>query len=299
MRMVEYLGYFKGGNNVKEQMIGKPAAERLTENLKIETDLLIEKGIKPKLLIMRVGEKSDDLAYEKGALSRCSKIGVGVEVRGFSEHITTEEFIAEIEKANNDTEIHGILIFRPLPKQIDENIIKHIISPKKDIDCFNPINSSKLLEGDKTGFAPCTAEAVMQLLKHYNVDLTGKRTVVIGRSMVIGKPVALMLLNENATVTICHSKTKDLNQVCAEADILIAALGKAKIVDDKFIKEGAIIIDVGINVDEAGNMVGDVDFEKCNDKAAMITPVPGGVGSVTTTILASHVIKACKYMNKI
>lgn len=284
---------------MSQRMLGKPAAEKLTENLKIETDLLIEKKIKPKLLIMRVGEKSDDLAYEKGALSRCDKIGITVEVRVFPENITTEKFTLEIEKANNDTHIHGILIFRPLPKQIDENIIKHVISPKKDIDCFNPVNSSKLLEGDKTGFSPCTAEAVMQLLRHYDTDLTGKRAVVIGRSMVIGKPVALMLLNDNATVTICHSKTKDLDKVCAEADILIVALGKAKMVDDKFIKEGAIIVDVGINVDEEGNMIGDVDFESCNDKASMITPVPGGVGSVTTTILASHVIKACKDINRI
>jgi len=284
---------------MSERVLGKPAAEKLTESLKIETDSLMGKGIKPKLLIMRVGEKADDLAYEKGAITRCGKIGVEVEVKVFSENITTEEFKGEIEKANNDTGIHGVLIFRPLPKQIDENVIRHMIIPIKDIDCFNPINSSKLLEGDKTGFGPCTAEAVMELLKHYDINLTGKRAVVIGRSMVIGKPVAIMLLNENATVTICHSKTKDLNKVCAQADILIAALGKAKIVDDTFIKEGAIIVDVGINVDEEGNMVGDVDFEKCNLKASMITAVPGGVGSVTTTILASHVIKACKNINKI
>lgn len=280
-------------------MLGKTAAEKLTAELKAEVEMLMQKQINPKLLIIRVGERSDDLAYEKGAISRCGKIGIVVEVSAFPDNITTEDFASEIEKANKDTDIHGVLIFRPLPKQIDENVIKHRIAPEKDVDCFNPINASKLLEGDKTGFGPCTAEAVMELIKHYNIDLAGKRAVVIGRSMVIGKPVALMLLNENATVTICHSKTKDLHKVCEEADILIAALGKAKIVDNTFIKEGAIIVDVGINVDEEGNMVGDVDFQKCSEKASMITPVPGGVGSVTTTILAKNVIKACKKMNKL
>jgi len=280
---------------------GKPVADKITEELIKEVQDLNAKGITPKLVIIRVGERPDDLAYEKGALTRCKKIGIEVEVKALPEDITQAAFIAELKKTNEDRNTHGILIFRPLPKHLNEDVIKYEIAPEKDIDCFSPVNAAKLLEGDKTGFPPCTPTAVIEILKYYKVPMEGKKAVVLGRSMVVGKPAALHLLNENATVTICHSRTQNLSEVASEADILVAGIGKAKMVKEDFIKEDAVVIDVGINVDSEGNLCGDVDFEVCKDKASMITPVPGGVGSVTTSILSKHVIKACQmqYLNNI
>lgn len=273
---------------------GKPVADKITEDLIKEVDELKAKGITPKLAIVRVGARPDDLAYERGALGRCQKVGIDVEVKELAEDISQPDFIVELRKVNEDSNIHGILVFRPLPKQLNEDVIKYEIAPQKDIDCFSPVNAAKLLEGDKTGFPPCTPTAVIEILKHYGVEMQGKKAVVLGRSMVVGKPASLLLLNENATVTICHSRTKDINKVASEADILVAGIGKAKMVKEDYVREGAVVIDVGINVDAQGNLCGDVDFEGCKDKASMITPVPGGVGSVTTSILAKHVIKACK-----
>jgi len=172
-----------------------------------------------------------------------------------------------------------------------------IISPEKDIDCFNPINVAKVLEGDESGFSPCTPSAAMEILKFYNVDLNGSQAVVLGRSMVVGKPMAMLLLKENATVTICHSKTKNLTDICNKADVLVAAIGKSNMISEDFVKDGAVIIDVGINVDDDGNITGDVKTQECLAKASLITPVPGGVGSVTTAVLAKHVIKSCKQIN--
>lgn len=278
---------------------GKPVADKISEGLIQEVEMLKEKGITPKLAIIRVGARGDDLAYEKGALSRCAKIGIDTEVKEFPEDITQEDFIEALRKTNEDAGIHGILIFRPLPKQLSEDVIKYEIASEKDIDCFSPINAAKLLEGDDTGFPPCTPMAVIEILKHYEVQMEGKKAVVLGRSMVVGKPAALLLLKENATVTICHSRTKDLSSVTREGDILVAAIGKDRFVKEDFVKEGAVVIDVGINVDADGNMYGDVDFEQCKEKAGMITPVPAGVGSVTTSILAKHVIKACKLQHNV
>ncbi|WP_072724970.1 bifunctional 5,10-methylenetetrahydrofolate dehydrogenase/5,10-methenyltetrahydrofolate cyclohydrolase [Tepidibacter thalassicus] len=276
---------------------GKPVADKIKEELIKEVEELKARGINPKLTIVRVGARGDDLAYERGALKRCDSIGILTEVKELPEDITQEEYISEIKKINEDPATHGILCFRPLPKQLDEEVIKYVIAPEKDIDCFSPVNAAKVMEGDKSGFSPCTPTAVVEILKHYGVDLTGKKVVVLGRSMVVGKPAAMLLLNENATVTICHSKTKDLDLVTREADVLVAAVGRAKMVKENFIKDGAVVIDVGINVDENGNLCGDVDTDVVKDKVSMITPVPGGVGSVTTSILAKHVIKACKMQN--
>jgi methylenetetrahydrofolate dehydrogenase (NADP+)/methenyltetrahydrofolate cyclohydrolase len=210
----------------------------------------------------------------------------------------SNECIKRYKKYINDNkDVHGILCFRPLPKQLDEEAIKYVISPEKDVDCFSPINSAKIMEGDKSGFPPCTPTAVVEILKHYGVELKGANVAVLGRSMVVGKPAAMLLLNENATVTICHSRTKDLAKVTSEADVLVAAVGRAKMVKENFVKEGAVVIDVGINVDENGNLCGDVDTAAVQDKVSMITPVPAGVGSVTTSILAKHVVKACKAQN--
>ena len=282
----------------KGQIIkGKPVADQMSESLIQEVNELVKEGINPKLTIVRVGARGDDLAYERGALKRCQTIGIETEVLELAEDVTQEQYIEELTKLNNDDNVHGILCFRPLPKQLDEEAIKYVISPEKDVDSFSPINSAKVMEGDTTGFPPCTPTAVVEILKHYNVDLKGANVTVLGRSMVVGKPAAMLLLNENATVTICHSRTKDLAEVTSKADILVAAVGRARMVKENFVKEGAVVIDVGINVDEEGNLCGDVDTNTVIDKASMITPVPAGVGSVTTSILAKHVIKACKLQN--
>lgn len=282
----------------KGQIIkGKPVADQISENLIKEVNELVKEGINPKLAIVRVGAKGNDLAYERGALKRCQTIGIETEVIELSEDITQEEYEKALRNLNENRDIHGILCFRPLPKQLNEEEIKYIISPEKDVDCFSPINSAKIMEGDTSGFPPCTPTAVVEILKHYNVELQGANIVVLGRSMVVGKPTAMLLLNENATVTICHSRTKNLEKVTSEADILIAAVGRAKMIKENFIKKGAVVIDVGINVDEDGNLCGDVDTSAVFDKASMITPVPAGVGSVTSSILAKHVVKACKAQN--
>lgn len=276
---------------------GKPVADKISENLIKEVNELIKEGIHPKLTIVRVGARGDDLAYERGALKRCENIGIVTEVLELPEDITQDKYIEELEKVNNDNNVHGILCFRPLPKQLDEEAIKYVIKAEKDVDCFSPVNAAKVMEGDKSGFPPCTPTAVVEILKHYDVELRGAKVTVLGRSMVVGKPAAMLLLNEHATVTICHSRTKDLEKVTSEADILVAAVGKAKLVNENFVKDNAVVIDVGINVDEEGNLCGDVDTNAVKEKVSMITPVPAGVGSVTTSILAKHVVKACKLQN--
>ena len=272
---------------------GKPVADAISADLTKKVEVLKTKGITPKLTIVRVGNNPSDLAYERGALKRCESIGILTEVKELPEEISQSDFIKELENVNSDKAVNGILIFRPLPKQLDESVIKYVIASEKDVDCMSPINVAKVMENDVTGFAPCTPSAVMEILRHYEVPIKGKSAVVVGRSMVVGKPVSMLLLNENATVTICHSKTQDMIAVCAQADILVVGIGKAKMIKGEYIKEGAVVIDVGINVDEKGNICGDVDTEDCANKAHMITPVPAGVGSVTTSILANHVVKAC------
>ncbi|GAA0092317.1 MULTISPECIES: bifunctional 5,10-methylenetetrahydrofolate dehydrogenase/5,10-methenyltetrahydrofolate cyclohydrolase [Paraclostridium] len=285
--------------NLKSQIIkGKPVADKISEDLKKEVKSLNEMGIKPKLAIVRVGERADDLAYERGALKRCQNIGIETEVVELDENISQDEFIKAIHKLNEDDKVNGILTFRPLPKHLSEDEIKYEISPKKDIDCFNPINTAKIVENDKTGYPPCTPTAVIEILKHYGINLTGANIVVLGRSMVVGKPLSMLLLNENATVNICHSKTRNLPEIASQADILVAAVGRAKMVKKDYVKDGAIVIDVGVNVDDQGNLCGDVDMEDVLDKVSMITPVPGGVGAVTTSILATNIVKACKLQNK-
>lgn len=278
---------------------GKPVADRITENLIEETKKLKELDIVPKLAIVRIGENPDDMSYERGAMNRCAKIGIDVQNIVLQGDVSEGEYIEAIKNLNEDKNINGILCLRPLPKNINENKVKSIIDAKKDVDCFNPINSAKLFEGEKDGYAPCTPEAVMKILNHYEVDLSGKKVVVLGRSLIVGKPVSMMLMGENATVTICHSKTENLAEEAKKADVLVAAIGRAKMVDKSYIKEGATVIDVGINVDESGNLCGDVDTESAIGIAKMVTPVPAGVGSVTTSVLAEHVIKACKIQNNI
>ena len=275
---------------------GKPVADSIVARVKDEAEELRRNNIIPKLKIIRVGEREDDLAYERAAVKRMKSANIDCEVLALPLNIDKETFEDEIKNVVNDNSVHGILVFRPLPKQLNEKDIRFIINPEKDIDCLNPINAAKILEGDESGFPPCTARAAMEILKYYNIDISGKEATVIGRSMVVGKPLSMMLLKENSTVTICHSKTENLPQVAKRADILIAAIGKSKMITKDYIKENSTVIDVGINADDEGNITGDVNTEDCIEKAAFITPVPAGVGSVTTAVLADHVIKACKML---
>lgn len=276
---------------------GKPVADAITGEVKKEASDLRQSGIVPKLKIVRVGEREDDLAYERSAVKRMTACDIECEVLALPADINQVDFIEQLKNVNNDNSVHGILMFRPLPNQLNENDVKYVISAEKDIDCLNPVNVAKVFEGDETGFSPCTPSAALEILKYYNVELKGKEAVVVGRSMVVGKPAAMLLTKENVTVTICHSKTKDLQEVTKRADILVAAIGKSNMITSEYVKEGATVIDVGINVDEEGKLTGDVNTSDCIEKAAMITPVPAGVGSVTTAVLAKHIVKACKIIS--
>lgn len=279
-------------------MKGLEAVNGMKTKMLAEIEELKKKGINPCLAIVRLGARPDDQAYERGAIKRCEGLGIKCTVVEYEESISQDELIKNIEEINSDGTIHGILLFRPLPKHIDENVIKYIIGNDKDVDCLNPINVAKVFEGDETGFAPCTPEAVMEMLEHYNIDVTGKRVVVIGRSLVVGKPLSMLLLKKNATVTVCHTRTNNLEELCRSAEILIAAAGKAKMVSEKFVSPGQIVIDVGINLDHNGNLCGDVDYDAVEKVVDSITPVPGGVGTVTTSVLAKHVIRAAKQCEK-
>ena len=250
------------------------------------------KGKVPWLAIVRVGERPDDLSYERGAKKKLESFGLESRSFVFPETIENESFQKEFKAINENPEIDGILLLRPLPRHLDEKAIEKIIDPQKDVDGISPENIAKVFAGDETGFAPCTAEAVIQMLKVNQIPIAGKRVTVVGRSMVVGKPLAMLFLKENATVTICHTKTENLNETCKNAQILAAAAGKAKMLNQDAVGEGAIVLDVGINVDENGKLCGDVDFESIGDKAAMATPVPGGVGAVTTAVLALHLVRA-------
>ena len=271
---------------------GIEVANAMKEKLSDENAALIAKGITPCLAIVRVGERPDDLAYERGALKRFEGLGMAVRVSAFPENISQGEFEMELKKINDDDSVHGILLFRPLPKHLDEDAILKIIDPAKDMDGMCDGNIAKVFAGDESGYAPCTPGAVIELLKHFGVPLKGAKVTLVGRSMVVGKPLAMLLLKENATVTICHTRTVDLAAECRAADVLIAAAGAAKMIKAEHVREGAVVIDVGINLDEEGNLCGDVDFDAAEPLASMITPVPGGVGSVTTSILAMHLLKA-------
>ncbi len=258
----------------------------------VETLLTDLKGKTPKLAIVRVGERPDDLSYERGALKKMESFGLMGESFAFPQDITDEAFKKEFAKINENPDIDGILLLRPLPKQIKEKDIEHMIDPGKDLDGISPENIARVFAGDDTGFAPCTAEAVVEVLKANDISLTGKRVVIMGRSMVVGRPLSMLMLKENATVTICHTRTEDLKETCKNAQILVAAAGRARMVDASFVGTDAIVVDVGINVDEDGKLCGDVDFDSLEGTASMATPVPGGVGAVTTAVLARHLVMA-------
>ena len=277
-----------------ELLKGKAVADSLTEKNKAKAEELKKAGIVPTLGIIRLGENPSDLSYERGALKRAEQTGVEVRKFVYESDITQEKLIDEIEKINNDDSIHGVLIFRPLPKHIDDKAVCDALAPEKDMDGITAGSMAGVFMDSGEGYPPCTAAACIEILDHYGVELQGKKVTVLGRSLVIGKPVAMMVMKKNATVTVCHSRTSidDFKAAGQNADVVIAALGKAKMVDAERIGDGQVIIDVGINVDEDGKLCGDVNFDEAEPKAAKITPVPGGVGSVTTAVLMKHVIEA-------
>ena len=275
-----------------KQLLGKEVTAALNERIKADVAKLQEKGINPTLCIIRVGENGSDISYEKGATKRCDTLGVACEKILLPADLSQDVLLATIDKVNKDDHIHGVLLFRPLPKHLNQSVIENALDPAKDVDCMTDGSMSGVFTGKKLGFPPCTPQACMEILDHYGVDCTGKKAVVIGRSLVVGKPAAMMLLKKNATVTICHTKTVDMPAVAREADILVVAAGRAGVVGADYVREGQTVIDVGINVNAEGKLCGDVDYAAVEPIVDAITPVPGGVGSVTTSVLVGHVVEA-------
>ena len=273
---------------------GAPVAAALTEELSQRAQTLVAKGITPTLAIVRVGERPEDLSYERGALKRCEKVGIAVRQYLLTAASSQTDLMEVIEEINRDDSIHGCLLFRPLPKHMDEAAICAALSPAKDVDGITAGSLAAVFSGIGAGYPPCTAQSCLEILDHYGYELKGKRAVVVGRSLVIGKPVSMLLLGRHATVTICHTRTADLPAECRRADLLVAAAGKAGAVSAQCLASGQVVLDVGINVDEDGNLVGDVDFAAAENTVEAITPVPGGVGAVTTSVLARHVIEAAE-----
>ncbi|HIS79877.1 MAG TPA: bifunctional 5,10-methylenetetrahydrofolate dehydrogenase/5,10-methenyltetrahydrofolate cyclohydrolase [Candidatus Scatomonas merdavium] len=281
-----------------KRLLGKEVTAALNEKIKANVAALQEKGITPTLGIVRVGEREDDLSYERGAVKRCETLGVACEKFLLPADVSQERLMEVIDQVNADDRIHGVLIFRPLPKHLDEAAVIRALAPEKDVDGITDGSMVGVFAGTDQGFPPCTPQACMEILDHYGIDCTGKKAVVVGRSLVVGKPAAMMLLKKNATVTVCHTRTVDMPSVVKEADIVIVAAGRAGVVTADYVSPGQIVIDVGINVNEEGKLCGDVAFDQVESIVDAITPVPGGVGSVTTSVLVGHVVEAAmrKYM---
>ncbi len=272
---------------------GKPVIDSLNLRLRQKTDAMRAAGVRPTLAIIRVGENEDDMAYERSAIKCCEEAGVCVRAINFNERTEQGEIIKEVRELNADDKVHGVLILRPLPAHISDIEVCRALAPEKDVDGITEYSMAGLYSNKKIGFAPCTAEACIDMLDHYGVPIEGRRAVVVGRSFVVGKPVSMMLLQRSATVTTCHTKTKELAALCRGADILVVAAGHPKLIGAEHFASGQVVLDIGINFDEQGKMCGDVDGEAALGKVAAITPVPGGIGRVTTTVLAKHVVLAC------
>jgi methylenetetrahydrofolate dehydrogenase (NADP+)/methenyltetrahydrofolate cyclohydrolase len=278
-----------------EILKGAPVAAAITAQMQKDVEGLRAKGVDPTLAILRVGERPDDLAYERGALKRAEKAGVTVKQVVLPEDVSQDDFDRTLAGLNEDAGVHGILMLRPLPAQLDNERARQMLAPEKDIDGCTDGSLAGVFTNTKTGFPPCTAQAAMEMLHYYGYDVKGKKVAVIGRSLVIGRPVAMMLMHENATVVNCHTKTVDVPSITREADIIIAAAGRLRNVTPDFVKESQVIIDVGVNWDEEkGGIAGDVDFDAVEPLVSAITPVPGGVGTVTSSVLISHVVEAAK-----
>lgn len=278
-----------------ELLKGAPAASAITEELIPRTKALKQAGITPCLAILRVGERADDLAYERGALKRCEMVGIAVRQFVLPADASQSELLAAIREINTDGCIHGCLMFRPLPKHLDEKAACAALDPAKDVDGITVGSMAKIYSGSGDGYAPCTAQSCMELLKYYGIDPAGKRAAVIGRSLVTGRPVAMLLMAADATVTICHTKTQHLPVITREADIVVIATGASEFFGSEYFQPGQTILDVGINWSEAKQkLVGDVDFDTVAPVVSRISPTPAGIGSVTTAVLCKHVIEAAE-----
>ena len=286
-----------------KRLLGKEVNEALVASLQTRTAALREKGVTPTLGIIRLGENPSDLSYEKGATKRAEEVGVAVKNFVLPETATKEELLAVIDQVNADDSIHGVLMFRPLPKHLkaDQDEICNRLAPKKDVDSMTHMSNAGVFEGQDLGYAPCTPAACMEILDHYGIDCKGKNAVVIGRSLVVGKPAAMMLMGKNATVTVCHTRTVNTAEICKRADIIVTAAGVLNSLTKDFVREGQIVIDVSMNWNPEkitskgkGGMSGDCVFDEVEPIVEAITPVPGGVGAVTTSVLMKHVVEAAE-----
>ena len=277
-----------------EILSGKVVAQAISANLEERIANLKAKGVEPCLAIIRMGEEPGDLSYERSIRRTCEPLGIKIELFALGREDSQDNILNCVKSVNADDNIHGCIIMRPLPRHVDQALVCEALAVEKDVDCITGKSLSGLMIGDKMSFRPCTAQACVEILDYYGYALAGERVAVLGRSLAVGRSLSLMLQDRNATVTMCHSKTLDLPKVCKENKILVAAVGKAKLVGSEYVKEGHVIVDVGINVDENGKLCGDVDREAVENTVAAISPVPGGVGGITVAVLASHVIEAAE-----
>ncbi|MCC8075544.1 MAG: bifunctional 5,10-methylenetetrahydrofolate dehydrogenase/5,10-methenyltetrahydrofolate cyclohydrolase [Clostridiales bacterium] len=275
---------------------GAPVAAALNERTQALCEELNAKGIVPTLAVVRVGAREDDLSYERGVTKRCQALGVGVKQFVLDAQATQGELLEVIDQINRDKAIHGCLLFRPLPPQMDDRQVRAALAPEKDVDGVTDLSLAGVFTNAPVGFPPCTAQACAEILDFYGVNLSGKRVTVVGRSLVVGKPVAMLLDRRNATVTMCNSRTRDLPAICREADVVVVAMGKMGAIGGDCLRPGQVVVDVGIHVDETGKLRGDVCFDQAEPVVEAITPVPGGVGAVTTSVLVGHVAQAAASM---
>lgn len=273
---------------------GAPVVAAMNEANAARCAAMQEKGIVPTLAVVRVGARPDDLSYEKGVLTRCGKVGVAVKQFLLPEDAAQDALLEVIRQINADPSIHGCLLFRPLPKQFDDRAVRAALAPEKDIDGITDGSLAGVFTNTAIGYPPCTAQACLEILKHYQVPLSGRRAVVVGRSLVVGKPAAMMLDRENATVTLCNSRTQALPALCKEADIVVVAMGRQGFIGSDCLREDQVVVDVGIHVNAEGKLCGDVRFDEAEPLVEAITPVPGGVGTVTTSVLVGHVVDAAE-----
>ncbi len=274
---------------------GAPVAKAINERTLQGVSELSDKGIIPTLAILRIGDRKDDISYENSAQKKCDALGIKVKKVTLPNDIKSDDFYRKIIMLNEDENVHGILMFRPLPKSIDEDKARNLIAPSKDIDCCTNASLSGVFAGVNIGYPPCTAQAVIEILDYYNIPIKGKNAVILGRSLVIGRPVAMMLMHRNATPTICHTRTQNVSDISKKADIIVACTGQMESVDASYFGKSQTVIDVGINWNpEKNKLCGDVLFDEANELVENITPVPGGVGAVTTAVLLSHVVDSAK-----
>lgn len=273
---------------------GKPVAEALKEEIRERVAKLKEEGVNPCIAVLRVGEDPSDVSYERGIIKNAESVNIETKLVQLAEDSSTDEVLSALEELNTDDKVSGIIVFRPLPKQIDEEAIRVAIDPDKDVDCMHPLNLGRIFEGDTSKLLPATPVAAMKLMEHYGIELSGKNVTVVNRSLVFGRPIAMLLLGANATPTIAHSRTQDIESILKESDVCIVATGQAATMDKSYFNEDSIIIDVGVNTTAEGKLSGDANWDEVEGYVAQATPVPGGVGAVTNTVLLEQVVRAAE-----